>query len=85
MESTKSCQVSEASALSAQAGGQEANSHRKEEEVSTLPPKEVSRQKLGDKTPSVETLPCHACQFQTFYKQSLRKHIIRFHGDEEIS
>ena len=57
----------------------------KRKKLSTLPPKEVSRKKLGDKTPSVETLPCHACQFQTFYKQSLRKHIIRFHGNEEIS
>ena len=59
----------------------------KRKRLSTLSQKEVSRKKLRDKTPSsqVEMLHCHVCQFQTFYKKSLRKHIIRFHGNEEIS
>ena len=58
----------------------------KRKKLSTLPLKEISRKKIRDKTPPhVETLHCHVCQFQTFYKKSLRKHIIRFHGNEEIS
>jgi len=57
---------------------------KKTSQQTLLSQKVVRKVPRGKIPPQVEKLHCHVCQFQTFYKKSLRKHVVRFHEQEDV-